>query len=291
MHEPHWQATPAGPTPKRLVLFGGGPRPPQAMKQFVSWAGGTNARIVVITWAAQEPALAHAALASDLALWDPAEIRDAPLSPRRPQARAELVHALSTATGVFFSGGDQNRIMDVLGDPELLTLMRQRYAAGVTFGGTSAGTAVMSSVMISGDGDPSLLCARQGVTTRGGLGLLPGCVVDQHFLKRRRQNRLFGLVLEHEHLLGVGVDEGTALAITDDRHARVVGPERVMVVDAQKHPGSLLVDLLRPGDRYDLRARHRVASAVQHRQHGHNHGVEHVPLEAPPPVLELEVDS
>ena len=65
-------------------------------------------------------------------------------------------------------------------------------------------------MMITGGGDHTVLDG-QKVEVRAGLGLLPGVILDQHFLKRQRQNRLFGLVLDHPRLLGVGVDEGTAL--------------------------------------------------------------------------------
>ena len=91
---------------------------------------------------------------------------------------------------------------------------------------------------------------------RPGLGLLPGVILDQHFIKRQRQNRLFGLVLEHPDLLGVGVDEGTALAVRDNRHAEVLGDSKVTVVDVQKR-GDLLLHLLAPGDTFDLSERRR----------------------------------
>jgi cyanophycinase len=160
------------------------------------------------------------------------------------------------ATGIFFGGGDQGRIMDVLQDRELADALRDRYRQGVVFGGTSAGTAVMSNLMITGASDPTVVDGRS-VEVRAGLGLLPGVILDQHFLKRQRQNRLFGLVLDHPRLLGVGVDEGTALAVTDNRHAEVVGPGSVMMVDAVVGTDDLVVSLVRPGETFDLRTRRR----------------------------------
>jgi cyanophycinase len=91
---------------------------------------------------------------------------------------------------------------------------------------------------------------------RRGLGILPGVILDQHFVQRQRQNRLFGLVLAHPDLLGVGVDEGTALAVRDNRHAEVLGASKVTVVDAQAR-GDLLLHLLQPGDSFDLLERRR----------------------------------
>ena len=145
--------------------------------------------------------------------------------------------------------------MDVLlPDPALLEAFRERYRGGVPFGGTSAGTAIMSPRMITGNGDFTVIDAGQ-VETRPGLGLLPGVIVDQHFVKRQRENRLFGLVLAHPEELGVGIDEGTALLVEDGRHGLVVGDSVVMLVDGQSTPGALLVRLLRPGQTVDLQAR------------------------------------
>ncbi len=95
--------------------------------------------------------------------------------------------------------------------------MRTRHAEGVVFGGTSAGAAVMSLRMITGEGDFTVIDGDQ-VEVRAGLGLLPGVIVDQHFVKRQRENRLFGLVLKHPDERGVGIDEGTALLV-DERAA------------------------------------------------------------------------
>ena len=142
-------------------------------------------------------------------------------------ARARFLKELASATGVFFTGGDQARIMDVLADPELLAAVRTRHAEGVVFGGTSAGAAVMSLRMITGEGDFTVLDGDQ-VVVREGLGLVPGVIVDQHFVKRQRENRLFGLVLKHPEERGVGIEEDTALLVTNGRQAEVVGKGPVL---------------------------------------------------------------
>jgi len=113
--------------------------------------------------------------------------------------------------------------------------------------------------MITGNGDFTVIDAKK-VETRPGLGLLPGAIVDQHFIARQRENRLFGLVLGNPEALGVGIDEGTALLVVDDRYGEVVGASHVMIVSAQKaRAGVLALELLNPGHRYDLRKR-RVVS-------------------------------
>ena len=241
---------------ERLILLGGGPRPPEAMARFVEWAGRGDARLLVVTWASAEPLESYLSLEKDLQQFRPASVEAAPFAPLRPGDRERMLAALQRATGVFFGGGDQGRIMDVLQDRELAEALRDRYRQGAVFAGTSAGTAVMSGIMITGGGDTTVLDGRR-VEVRAGLGLLPGVILDQHFLKRQRQNRLFGLVLDHPRLLGVGVDEGAALAVTDNRHAEVVGPGAVMMVDAVVGSDDLIVSLIRPGETFDLKTRKR----------------------------------
>jgi cyanophycinase len=242
---------------ERLVLLGGGPRPPEALARFVEWAGNGSSRLLVVTWASAEPLESYTSLERDLRLYRPASVESAPFAPFGPGDRQRLLAAVRRATGIFFSGGDQSRIMDVLDDRELADALRARYREGAVFGGTSAGTACMSGVMITGGGDQTVVDG-QKVEVRAGLGLLPGVILDQHFLKRQRQNRLFGLVLDRPRLLGVGVDEGTALAVSDNRHAEVVGPGPVMVVDAVVGTDDLVVSLLRPGESFDLKTRQRI---------------------------------
>lgn len=241
---------------EKLILLGGGPRPPEALARFVEWAGGDDARLLVVTWASAEPLESHLSIEGDLRQYRPAAIEAAPFAPLGPGDRGRMLSAIRRASGIFFGGGDQGRIMDVLQDRELADALRERYRQGVVFAGTSAGTAMMSGIMITGGADSTVLDGRR-VEVRAGLGLLPGVILDQHFLKRQRQNRLFGLVLDHPRLLGVGVDEGAALAVTDNRHAEVVGPGAVMMVDAVVGTDDLIVSLVRPGETFDLKTRRR----------------------------------
>jgi cyanophycinase len=249
-------------TGPRLVIVGGGDRPPEALARFVDWAGGASSRILVIPWASGEPAESCEAILTELQPHAPGEATcgahatlDAhgKAAPLGEVEKASTLGQLSRATGVFFTGGDQARIMDVLADPELLAAVKARSAAGVVFGGTSAGAAVMSARMITGEGDFTVIDGDE-VEQRPGLGLVEGVIVDQHFVKRQRENRLFGLVLKHPEERGVGIDEDTALLVTEGRYAEVVGRGPVVLVDA-KGPDRLEVTLLRSGQRTDLRRR------------------------------------
>lgn len=240
---------------ERLVLVGGGDKPVVAMQRFAEWAGGTKAHLLMVLWATGYPTDCFDGLKNDFGKYSPASMEAAPVQPLTPETRATLLKQLEGATGVFFCGGDQVRVMDVLKDQPLLDAMRARYKAGAVFGGTSAGTAIMSKIMITGEGDFSVLDGAK-VETREGLGLLEGTIVDQHFLKRQRQNRLFGLVLMHPEELGVGVNEDAALLVTDGRHGEAVDGN-VMIVDGKGGKDELKVTVLRPGQKFDLAKRQR----------------------------------
>jgi cyanophycinase len=126
--------------------------------------------------------------------------------------------AIAAADLVWIGGGDQSQFMKEAGDAGLLDFLRERHRSGVVFGGTSAGAAVMSPHMLTGNPEdaPEKL-APGSVEIVSGLGLFPGAIVDQHFVVRRRNNRLLSAVLTHPDHVGFGIDERTALIVTPQR--------------------------------------------------------------------------
>lgn len=240
---------------QRLVVVGGGKRPPDAMSKFVEWAGGRAGKILVIPWATSEPESSFEYLRKDFAALGLESIVLAPVAPLTAEKKSAFLSQLNDATGVFFTGGDQVKTMEVLKDESLVHALKERYEKGIVFGGTSAGAAIMSTQMITGEGDFTVIDGKK-VETSAGLGLLPDdVIVDQHFIKRQRQNRLFGLILLSGQKFGIGIDEDTALLVTDNRYGKVVGARQVMTVVPGKNNGGLLIQLLQPGDNIDLRKR------------------------------------
>ncbi|MGI8884961.1 MAG: cyanophycinase, partial [Pyrinomonadaceae bacterium] len=181
---------------ERLVLIGGGKRPPESIARFVDWAGKEKARILIVTWASGVPEESFDGIKKDFIAYKIASFENAPLAPLDAEERAAFLNQLKTATGIFFTGGDQNRIMEVLQDETLLNALREKYDAGAVFGGTSAGTAAISDPMMTGEADLKIIDGAK-VGVRKGLGLLPNAILDQHFIVRQRQNRLFGLILKN----------------------------------------------------------------------------------------------
>jgi len=245
------------PTPRgTLVVVGGGDIPPEIVGRTLALAGGASASVAILPQASELPDAGDSAIA----MWKGAGAKKAVKV--SVTNRASAVRAIEEATLIWFGGGDQNRLTKALSGTGLPELIRKRYMEGAVIGGTSAGAAVMSKVMITGDAD--LLSISAGRTKSAeGLGLWPGVIVDQHFLKRQREARLISLVLDRPDLLGVGIDESTAVVVAGHQF-EVVGRSSVVVIDARAakvertKDGSLGAGLdlrlhvLRPGMAFDL---------------------------------------
>jgi cyanophycinase len=232
---PTTESAPATQPPSRghLMLIGGGDKPAAAMKKFVELAGGASAPIVVIPTASGDddtPAYYLDLFKKELGSTDVVVL---PIKEKADAERPEHAAAAARARGVFFAGGDQSRITKALLGTPVLDAIRAAFRDGAVVGGTSAGTACQSRLMITGEGDFKVI--REGaVELVEGLGLLPdGIIVDQHFIARQRQNRLFTVILEHPDHLGVGVDEDTAAWVRPDGTFEVIGDGSVMVFDAR----------------------------------------------------------
>jgi cyanophycinase len=235
-------AAPVVAQPGPLVIVGGGTQPPALVEEFVRYAGGPGqGRVVVLAMASASGDRSGAAKAAALRalgvraenLWFAREAAD----------HDSIVARLDSATGIWFGGGDQARLMSVLRGTRAEHAIRRRHREGAVIGGTSAGAAVISDLMITGEERTTTArvdtaqdwttIARNSVVTEPGLGLLPTAIIDQHFVRRKRGNRLLTLVLEHPALYGVGIDEGTALIVERDGQWRVAGASVVMIYSAR----------------------------------------------------------
>lgn len=224
--------TPRGaPRAGHLVLVGGGRKPADAMRTFVRLAGGPDARIVVLPLASGDSREAGEEYEQSFRALGAREVRTVHVDDRRDALREPYVELVRAATGVFFSGGDQSRIAARLVDTPMLVALREMKARGGVVGGTSAGTACQSEVMLVGAGDERALREHNIAVTRG-IGLVDFAIMDTHFVARRRQTRLVSAVLEHPALLGIGVDEGTAAWFRPDGTMQVLGASSVLVYDA-----------------------------------------------------------
>lgn len=221
-----------------LVAIGGAEDregPKTVLERFLQLAGGREASLVLVPSASGQPyKMATIYARAFRALGGPA-LTILHLESPADAHRAEHAATLEGATGIFLSGGDQARLMALLAGTPCEAALHKAFAAGACVGGTSAGASAMSERMITG-GQPDVR-PREGMLSFGqGLGLLPGAIVDQHFSERQRLPRLLSAVSAHPELLGIGLDEDTALVIAPDGAAEVVGAGSVTLVDGREQP-------------------------------------------------------
>lgn len=247
---PDWPSSVRG----TLMIVGGGGLPDSVKARFLKLAGGAEARLVVIPTAGEW---------ADDPGWDAADpwrrrgVRSVKVLHTRDRARADsraFCRAIDEATAVWISGGHQSSLSAPYAGTEVERALRRLLDRGGVIGGTSAGASVLSRVMMDGDG--------VGV----GFDLAPGLVIDQHFLKRNRMGRLARVLDEHGDLIGLGIDEATAIELDlTRRRIRVIGDSYALIcvpamLDSE---GEFRIEILKSGDEADLgRIRDRSARAV-----------------------------
>jgi cyanophycinase len=207
-----------------LVVVGGGGTGPEIVARALELSGGRRAIVAVLP---QSSALPDAG-DSSVKMWLEAGASEAE---KIAFTDAGAAAKLRRATLIWMPGGDQNRFMKAIEGTGLADVIRERHRAGVTVGGTSAGAAVLAEAMFTGDADLKSITAGATVIARG-LGVWPEVLIDQHFLARQRDNRLISAVLDRPTLVGVGIDEGTAV-IVKDGSLEVVGRSSVVIIDGR----------------------------------------------------------
>jgi cyanophycinase len=235
------------PIPGALFICGGGRLPEAALGKFVDLAGGEQARLVLITTASETADSPE--VEPRIYPFRQLKVSDLKLLHTRSRETAnapEFCRPLEQATGVWIIGGHQHRLTDAYLDTRVEKALRGVLERGGIIGGTSAGAAVMSEVMIKG-GNPEPELGR-------GFGLLPGTLIDQHFLKRRRQDRLIAATAGFPQLVGLGIDEGTILLVrgrkltvlpeSESQVVAVFGPCKEMPAKTEVLPAGAEADLL-----------------------------------------------
>lgn len=224
-----------------LIIVGGGDTPINVQSRFVELAGGPHkAKIAVLPMASTEYDEEAQEVINDFQMLD-AEVHV--LNFDRTEANNVLLAArLEKFSGFWFLGGNQNRLAEILINTRALDVIERRYQEGAVVGGTSAGAAIMTKEMLTGkrhgiseptESDGTTI-ARGTFELSQGFGFLPNAIVDQHFLKRARYNRLLSAVLEQPQLIGVGIDEETAVLVRPDGLWEVLGDSYVKIFDARQ---------------------------------------------------------
>jgi len=270
-------ATPR-PGPARaghLLVIGGAEdklRQRQILARFIALAGGSEARVVVISTASS---LGDEATDLYLSIFRQMGVSD--VRGMRPLVREDandrrLVGMLDGATAIFMTGGNQLRLSSVIGGTALGNAIAERHRHGAIVAGTSAGASAIASHMVA-FGTSGATPKQRMTQMSAGLGLLPGVVIDQHFEQRNRVGRLLALVAQSPSLLGIGIDEDTAALVAPKGILEVIGKGSVTILDpahiqtdayeVKRHRpimvSGVVLHSLPSGYRFDLRRRRLMA--------------------------------
>lgn len=256
----------AGAANGSLFIIGGGSRPDAMVQRMISESGvGQSGYIVILPMASSEP--------DSAIIWSSQQFVDNGV--RRIVGfnflpgiipDAARLDSLQKASLIYISGGDQNRFMDIVRGTPIFNAILEAYRSGAVIAGTSAGAALMSGKMITGtelkypDYKPTFRSLEaDNLELKEGLGLISNAIVDQHFVWRSRHNRLLTAILEYPDILGIGIDESTALLLKGDS-AEVIGLSQVMVysnptgsiknVNGKLGANGLRLDVYLPGEKF-----------------------------------------
>lgn len=255
-----------------LVIIGGGDRTDEIMKKIIQLAGN-NAKVLIVPNASSVPNETAQRLVDDFYKLGVNNIKVF-FGDREKANDNSYIKQFGDCNIVFFSGGDQNRLTKDLLNTKLLDLIKLIYFRGGVISGTSAGAAVMSKIMITGDEyknkdstNPFSTIESVNVAVSEGFGFLEDVIIDQHFIKRKRLNRLISLVIENADKIGIGIDESTAIVVYPNRTFEVIGESQVIVFDPSKSPdltenekdklggSNILMHILLPKQKFDLNTR------------------------------------
>jgi cyanophycinase len=220
-----------------LILCGGGSVPDEIFARFVRQAGGPAAHIVVLP-AYHPTAKEEREL---IAEWKRYGARTVVVLKAKTREEADAAaEKLTSATGVWISGGSQRHLAEIYVDTEVERQIQELLDRDGVVGGVSAGAAIMTQTMIIGGSEP-------GFDHRG-FDLLPGVVVDQHFLTRNRARRLLAVLSRHPDLIGLGIDEHTAVVVQRaERRWSVIGKSYAMIC-LPSSDGFPRLEVLKAGD-------------------------------------------
>jgi cyanophycinase len=240
------------------------------LNAFFNSAGGKMATIGIIPCASQEPSVVGDRYYQIFKGMGAQQVQILDIRQPKECDEERWLNVLSNCSGVFFTGGDQLRLRDLLSGSQFMASIEHRIALdNFVLAGTSAGAAIIGEKMISG-GSSGDSPSQSLVDLTTGLGIFPELLVDQHFHNRNRMARLMSAIAAHPDKLGVGIDEDTCAAFENNGTFEVLGKGTITIVDpgklthtnylssSQSEPLSLhnlTVHILSPGDRYDYQQR------------------------------------
>lgn len=251
-----------GPPRGSLVIVGGGAKDEAILKRFIELSGGPEALIVVSPTASERDVFGDDF--GPLKALRAAGAKAVQLLHTRDRAVANseaFIEPLTKAGGVWFAGGRQWRIVDAYLGTRTQTAIRDVLDRGGAIGGSSAGATIQGSYLVRGapEGNEILMSPGHEV----GFGYLKNVAIDQHVLARKRTADLVDVVTKRPELLGIGIDENTAIVVQQDQF-EVIGASQVIITDPRRtvSDDGQPYYFLSVGDRFDLARRERLPRAT-----------------------------
>ncbi|VTS05931.1 cyanophycinase [Tuwongella immobilis] len=214
-----------------LIIVGGGGSPKPIVERFIELAGGPDAPIIVIATAMEDPVPSAIGEVRMLERAGAKNVKQLHTRKREVANSPEFLAPLKTAKGVWFSGGRQWRFIDAYEGTQAEQAFRDVLARGGVIGGSSAGASIQSDYMPRGHPLGNTEMMAEGYER--GFGFLRGAAVDQHFFARKRTQDMTKLVSFYPQLLGIGIDEATAIEVRGPI-ATVIGRSKVAFYDRTK---------------------------------------------------------
>lgn len=251
-----------------LFIIGGGERSDALIGQLLATANmGPRDYIIVLPMASSIPDTSFSDFSAQLRLHTKLPIRNFDFN-KHDARDPKWVDSVAHARLIYILGGDQSRFMKAVLNTPVYAAIHKAYQNGSTIAGTSAGAAVMSKFMITGvqlrDSTYKETFDKlwdQNIEFSEGLGLLEHTIIDQHFLKRSRYNRIISALAAKPGYMGVGIDEGTAIIVKgskatvagDSQVLRFVSPEKAQVVNGYLKFKHIDLGIYTAGDVIDIK--------------------------------------
>ncbi|GAA4833563.1 cyanophycinase [Algivirga pacifica] len=252
----------------KLFIIGGGKRPVSLIQSLIKEANiSQEDSIAILPLSSSEPDTAFFYAKKQFVELGITNVHNFYAGDTLPTA--EVLQTLKSYPLIYLSGGDQNRFMERIQGSNLKNILQEAYQKGSTIAGTSAGAALMSEQMITGNeknyseyrSTPAAI-EKDNIELAEGLGFLPQAIIDQHFVARSRYNRIISTAIEYPQLHSIGIDESTAICISKGNQAKVYGKAQVVCIsnpsNAKATTGNKLgarglkLDIYLPGDTFEL---------------------------------------
>lgn len=250
-----------GPDKGSLLIVGGAMRDSAIVMKFIELAGGPDAPLVIIPTASGAEEFDDERIARMFTSAGATNVKVVHTYDTAVANSDQFVEPIKNATGVWFNGGRQWRLVDAYGGTKAEDEFKKVLDRGGVIGGSSAGATIQGSYLARGDTRTNTIMMGDH---EAGFGYLANTAIDQHLLVRNRQHDLVEVIREYPSLLGIGIDENTAIVVSGNEF-EVMGASFVAIYDYSlwdenpfsefKLPNQGKFFLLRPGDHYNLKTR------------------------------------